>query len=172
MSSSSQSFIPLTSPVSGIFEVHFCASTALPTLPSKPIAMQMLHLSYALRTNLPTNWRMAGHEAKVHRWIVGHRLRTIQRWICPSVVIVMVRQFSGEFEFICGDNQFQWWSDNSPVNCRTQAQDNSAVNLPKRGDKFSDELLCPEVLRWTKKHRSTLVGSFAHLFVQLSWNAI
>ena len=45
------------------------------------------------------------------------------------VVIVMVRLFSGELEY-----QFQWWSDNSTMNCRTQAQDNSAVNLPKRGD--------------------------------------
>ena len=52
-----------------------------------------------------------------------------------GVVIVMVRQFSGEFEFIIfGDNQFQLWSDNSPVNCQTQAQDNSVVNLPKHGD--------------------------------------
>ena len=110
----------------------------------------MLRLSYALRTNLPTNWRMAGHEAKVHRWIaiVGHRLRTIQRWICPSVVNVMVRQFSGEFEFIIfGDNQFQWWSDNSPVNCQTQAQDNSAVNLPKRGDCDG-----PTIQRWIRIH--------------------
>ena len=44
----------------------------------------------------------------------------------------------------------QWyhrWSDNSPVNCRTQDQDNSAVNLPKRGDCDG-----PTIRRWIRIH--------------------
>ena len=53
-------------------------------LPSKPIAMQMLRLSYALRTNLPKR----GDNQLAHGWS---------------------QKFTGEF-------------------------DNSAVNLPKRGD--------------------------------------
>ena len=38
----------------------------------------------------------------IHRWIVGHRLRTIQRWICPSVVTNSAMNF---YAPNCSDEQ-------------------------------------------------------------------
>ena len=84
----------------------------------------------------------------IHQWIVGHRLRTIQRWICPSVVTNSAMNFCAPK---CSDEQRNigaHWSARSLIYLSNWAEMRFKTTLAAPNFHLNTHVLCARGWLW------------------------